>query len=175
MDPIRNKPPLRGASAKLGRGPAAAPSTRRISNGVGVFSLNPKYRSEEKRLATSLKKAATLLKKAKNSLDVYLVPDSLIRLLNRKYRKINKITDVLAFSFGSFPHPVSFRKPLGEIYLAPDYIRRRGGNVGRLALHGFLHLLGYTHNKKGDRMRMEKLEKKLIGLLVRRLNSSTNR
>lgn len=188
MDPVRNKPPRAPLETSVdtrsnlnfmtvkkpeksltGRAAAAVPrkAGERISNGVEVLGLKPRYRSLEKELALFLKKAAILLKRAENPFDVYLVPLPVIRFLNRKYRKIDKITDVLAFPLGSFPYPGSGKKPLGEIYLAPDYIRERGGDIKRLALHGFLHLLGYTHNKKDDRIRMEKMENKLYSLIAR--------
>lgn len=77
-----------------------------------------------------------------------------------------------------FPRPdLRRRRDLGEIYLCPNYIRKEakvgkwgGGSYKelffRLLIHGFLHLLGYDHKKKGDKIKMNKKEQELCKLLV---------
>lgn len=62
----------------------------------------------------------------------------------------------------NFPRPDIKEKPLGEIYLNPDYIERHGENLDYMLIHGFLHLLGYDHKKKNDIIRMEKKEKECL-------------
>lgn len=77
------------------------------------------------------------------------------------------------------------RKNLGEIYLAPDYIARtlKGSarkerelkkiakksrnkvlenEIAYLLVHGFLHLLGFDHKKKGDTISMQFKEQELL-------------
>ncbi len=67
----------------------------------------------------------------------------------------------------NFPRPDIKEKPLGEIYLNPDYIEKNRENLNYMLIHGFLHLLGYDHKKKDDIIRMEKKEKEcLISLLA---------
>lgn len=67
----------------------------------------------------------------------------------------------------SFSHPPGVPRPdyavrfLGEIYLNPSYIRKQGGDVRAMAVHGLLHLLGYDHARKRDIMEMERIEKRL--------------
>lgn len=51
---------------------------------------------------------------------------------------------------------------LGEIYLAPNYIKKKKENIEKLAVHGVVHLLGYTHNRNRDSIRMEALEKRVF-------------
>ncbi len=65
-------------------------------------------------------------------------------------------------AFPGFPYPGIKEKPLGEIYLNPTYIKRQGERVEFMLIHGFLHLLGYDHVKKNDRIIMERLEQKLL-------------
>lgn len=71
----------------------------------------------------------------------------------------------------SFPVPKNFFRPeiksriLGEIYLNPAYIQKKGENILYMAVHGFLHLLGYDHKKKNDRIKMEKKETELLSKL----------
>ena len=88
---------------------------------------------------------------------VYFVDDGEIRELNRRYRSIDRSTDVLAFAMREGPKmpDVGCRGPelLGDIVVSLDAARRqaleRGHSVRRevgvLLTHGALHLLGYDH------------------------------
>lgn len=132
-------------------------------NKIAVFSLDKRFKSLEKDVKRLTGRAIINLKKDRVSVDIYLVSDQKIRSLNRKFRGQDKVTSVLSFEEPkAFPHPERRGRSLGEIYIAPDYIRRKGEDMTRPAVHGLLHLLGYTHAKKGDRMRMEKKEAELL-------------
>ena len=129
--------------------------------------VRSKYRKYEK-LGKEVRKAARaalgFLGKDNVSVEVNLVGNGEIKNLNRKFRKKNKVADVLSFSEPTgFPHPESRLRLLGEIYLAPDRVRAKGEELGRLAVHGVLHLLGFSHSREDDRMKMEKLEEKING------------
>ncbi len=60
-----------------------------------------------------------------------------------------------------FPHPEKRGRFLGEIYINRDIARRDPRRARELLAHGLLHILGYSHDKKGDTLKMERLEKKL--------------
>ena len=89
------------------------------------------------------------------SLSMAYVTRALSRKLNKKYRKKDKATNVLAFPL---------RKDMGELVLCPGVIKKEAKNFGRtferflgfLVIHGMLHLKGKTHGKA-----MEKLEERL--------------
>jgi len=51
---------------------------------------------------------------------------------------------------------------LGEIFLAPEYVRDHGEDIVFLAVHGLLHLLGYTHDGERDSIKMERKEREII-------------
>ena len=97
-------------------------------------------------------------------MNVALVSDRQIRQLNRTFRGVDKITDVLSFPVQPFP-PVL--PSLGEIAIARGVARRQARAAGHsettewrvLALHGLLHLLGYDHEH--DDGRMQRVERKL--------------
>lgn len=128
---------------------------------VSVVSAKRKYQPLEKNIARTLRGVLKKLKKD-GEVEVYLVSNEEMRKLNRAARGKNKATNVLAFETpSSFPHPNTSRKPLGEVYLAPDYIEKKKENLEFLAIHGLLHLLGYDHMKKRDRIEMQKKERAL--------------
>lgn len=85
--------------------------------------------------------------------------DYSIRRLNRDYRNIDKVTDVLSFPFEDNDF-------LGEIYISIKrtgiQARRFGHSFNqeflRLVVHGLLHLAGFDHLSKTDRIRMNEKE-----------------
>lgn len=91
-----------------------------------------------------------LEKEKKNGVElgVHLISKNEIKKLNNKYRKINKITDVLSFATEDKKN-----KDLGDIFICPDQIKVQAKEAGilfeeelvRILAHGILHLLGYDH------------------------------
>jgi rRNA maturation RNase YbeY len=91
---------------------------------------------------------------------VVFVTDEAMRSYNRKYRGMDKPTDVLSFT-GDGDY-------LGDILISAEtaYNQARKSptltfetNVRRLLLHGLLHLLGYDHETDSGQMRA--LERRL--------------
>ena len=115
------------------------------------------HKSYDKFKPTIRKVAGFLAKKLKQEkayLEVYLVGKEFM------YK------NVLAFPAPKgFPRPDIKLKPLGEVYLNPQYIKENGEDLIFMLIHGFLHLLGYDHKKEGDRISMESKEKELLKLL----------
>jgi len=113
-------------------------------------------------LSNWLRRVAPL--RARGSVSVALLSDVRVRALNRRYRRIDRATDVLSFGPGSngqapgLPPPGPF---LGDIAIARGVARRQARQAGHseltelrvLALHGLLHLLGYDHERDNGRMR----------------------
>jgi probable rRNA maturation factor len=104
---------------------------------------------------------------------VLLTDDAGIRKLNLDWRGIDKATNVL--SFPSTPSPVCHDAPaaprmLGDIAIAYETMRREAAEDGKpfdhhlshLAVHGFLHLVGYDHENDADAEAMESLETKIL-------------
>ena len=114
-----------------------------------------------KRLASKILKK---LKKRDLYLEINLISPQKIKALNKKYRGKNKATNIL-----SFPEPRGFlypnkQKRLGEIYLNSSAASDKE-NLKILLIHGILHLFGYQHKKKSDRIKMERMEQFLIKTL----------
>ena len=78
-----------------------------------------------------------------------------MRTLNRKWRKVDKPTDVLAFPlFPATPKGYTHIS-LGDVFVCPEVVRAKAkaaGNTYRHQMqwtlaHGFLHLAGYDHER----------------------------
>ena len=90
---------------------------------------------------------------------VCLVGDRAMREVNRRHRAKDQTTDVLSFAGGDVPDPEGSRH-LGDILIsvpqAARQARERGHGLDRelrvLLLHGYLHLLGYDHERDGGKM-----------------------
>ena len=71
----------------------------------------------------------------------------------------------------SFQAPPQVARPdfptqfLGELYLNPEYIARHGESLRYMLIHGLLHLVGYDHVRARARMRMERVERRIMRAL----------
>ncbi|MCC6502331.1 MAG: rRNA maturation RNase YbeY [Deltaproteobacteria bacterium] len=100
-------------------------------------------------------------------LSVLLTGNPEIRELNREYRGKDKPTDVLSFPMGD-------DYLLGDIVISTEKAASQAEEfgvsfdeeMGRLLVHGILHLAGYDHVKGGRQARkMKDKEEELMGLL----------
>lgn len=130
-------------------------------NNIEIVSLDNKYLFCEKEIKAIAHKFLRLLKKNNCCLDLFLITSPKMKFLNKKFRNKNKITNILTFvEPKNFPHPETKLKYLGEIYLNLSYIPLE--DLNRLIAHGLLHLFGFQHAKKSDRINMETKENFLI-------------
>ena len=90
-----------------------------------------------------------------------------IRKINKKYRKIDKATDVLSFPMfekdeldekiknGDFP----YEDVLGDVIISIEKVREQAEEYGHsferelsyMLVHGFYHLMGYDHIEEEDK------------------------
>lgn len=137
-------------------------------NRVAVTALDGKYEAWEKRLKSFGLRLLRAARFRSGAFDIYVAPDRLMRRLNREFRGRDEPTTVLSFrESGAFPRPDLARgtRYLGEIFFDPDCIRRRGEDAESLLVHSFLHLLGYTHAGRNDKIKMEKKAQWLLSSL----------
>ena len=106
-------------------------------------------------------------KELKKYISLALINKKEIKELNRVYRNKNKVTDVLSFNLNS-------KEILGEIVICLEQAKRQAQEkkislekeLKLLTIHGFLHLLGYDHEKsKKEAKRQEKKEEEILNLL----------
>ena len=145
-------------------------------------------RTIERALSRWLSRVAP--RRARGTVSIALVSDRLVRVLNQRYRGIDRPTDVLSFPNASpqrirrarrFPLGSPKRASvssvverfLGDIVIARGVARRQARQAGHseatelkvLALHGLLHLLGYDHERDNGAMaRLERRLRRLGGL-----------
>lgn len=128
-----------------------------MANKIEVVDFEKRFKKFEKVIEKSAEEILKILKKKNVAVEIFLAGNRLMRQLNRKYRGKDKIADVLSFVEPvNFPHPERKERFLGEIYLntAMQKTRHR-----ILLIHAILHLLGYSHKRKSDRIKMGKKEK----------------
>jgi len=99
--------------------------------------------------------------RVRGEVSLVLAGDRLLRRLNRDFRGKDRPTDVL-----SFPGDGG-EAGLGDVVVSVETAERNARALGRtlpqeldvLALHGFLHVLGYDH--EADDGTMDRLERRL--------------
>src|SRR5574344_1380701 len=91
--------------------------------------------------------------------NIIIVDNQYIHNLNRDYRGIDRPTDVITFALEDNKDFVTLdHRVLGDIYISLDKAIEQAKEYGHglkreicfLAVHGFLHLLGYDHMKKEE-------------------------
>lgn len=87
--------------------------------------------------------------------NVIFVDKKTIKEINKKYRNIDKVTDVISFALEDGENNINFEfgRLLGDIYICVDKMKEQAleyghsqtREMGFLTVHGLLHLLGYDH------------------------------
>ena len=102
---------------------------------------------------------------------VLVEDDAAIRELNRRWRGVDKPTNVLSFAAAAAPSIAP--RHLGDIAISYETTIREAQaearpfahHLAHLAVHGFLHLLGYDHQSDAAAEGMEDLERKILARL----------
>ena len=107
------------------------------------------------------------------------VSEKKIQRLNKQYRNVDRVTDVLSFPMLDNIDEISLEQDfkygecnIGDIYINPNRVVEQAMEYGHsyrreycfLALHGFLHLLGYDHMTKQDEKIMFDLQNQILNL-----------
>jgi len=148
-----------------GRGALSVDPPQRLS--VVLLNRQRRRRVSAARLRRVLGGAAEALR-ARGEVSLVLAGDRLLHRLNRDYRGKDRPTDVL-----SFPGDGG-EAGLGDVVISVETAARNARALGRplaqeidvLALHGFLHVLGYDH--EADDGAMDRLERRLRTRLLGR-------
>ena len=102
---------------------------------------------------------------------VVFVGDEEIHEMNREYRGVDRVTDVISFAFEDNNDLVyNDIRMLGDIFICIPQMKRQATEYGHsekrelsfLAVHGILHLLGYDHMNEKDEIVMFALQELIL-------------
>ncbi|KRL99451.1 rRNA maturation RNase YbeY [Liquorilactobacillus satsumensis] len=118
---------------------------------------------------------------ADTEMSVTLMDNEKIHQINKKYRGVDKPTDVISFAIEEesdddtpiiLPDDAEFDVPknIGDIMVSVDKVKEQAAYLGHseerelgfLVVHGFLHLNGYDHMRKEDEEVMFGLQRKIL-------------
>lgn len=114
--------------------------------------------------------------KTNYEVDVSLVDDETIHEINKNYRNVDRVTDVISFAFNDDKDPKdqindeTTLRMLGEILICLPQAERQAKTIGNsidrelgfLFIHGLLHLLGYDHQTTEEEEIMFPLQEKIL-------------
>ena len=110
--------------------------------------------------------------------NIIIVDNKKIREINKKYRGIDRETDVISFALEDDDTFIELPiRVLGDIYISIDKVKVQASEYGHsekreicfLVVHGILHLLGYDHmNTSDEKVMFSKQDKILDELDIRR-------
>jgi probable rRNA maturation factor len=154
--------------------PRRTPSPRRHPLTVDIVVASARWRRRPGigRLLRRAVAAAAGATSATGELAVVLSDDPAVRRLNRDWRRKDTATNVLAFA--TAPAANGACRLLGDIVIAYRTTAREARaehkpfahHVAHLAVHGFLHLVGYDHETSDQARTMEALEIVILSRLA---------
>ena len=145
-----------------------------------TIGFEPETLSVDENLLTEILRAADTVGKlygVENSeLSITLTDDEHIHALNKKFRGLDRATDVLSFAFRESDEPEILDAQvdvLGDVIISLERAKVQAEEFGHsflrevifLEVHGLLHLLGYDHIDDDERREMETEQKFVMSTL----------
>jgi probable rRNA maturation factor len=135
---------------------------------VEIRSQHPRGRGLTPRLRVRLRALLAAMGRAGQAVSVLLTDDRRIRTLNRRWRGMDRPTDVLSFPAHD---PPGSGPELGDVAISLDTASRRARREGRplrdeverYLVHGLLHLAGHDHQGRAEAAAMAAEEARLLG------------
>ena len=118
-----------------------------------------------------LKYALDYLKIENAIFNIIIVDEEKIHYLNKEYRGVDRVTDVISFALEDDDTFESNEiRVLGDIYICLNKAREQAVEYGHsflrefsfLSIHGLLHLLGYDHMTPEDEKVMFSLQDEIL-------------
>lgn len=141
---------------------------------------NKKYEDIIERVIKQCYKEEHLLK-SKLIVQITLTTPENIRKINKKYRNIDKETDVLSFPMFEKQEieqkikkqDFAYEDILGDIVISIEKVKEQAEEYGHsfdrelsyMIVHGFYHLMGYDHIEEKDKIKMRPKEEKILNEL----------
>tara|TARA_B100001741_G_C16537157_1_gene592461 strand:+ start:246 stop:683 length:438 start_codon:yes stop_codon:yes gene_type:complete len=133
---------------------------------ANVILENKNWRKHIKSPSNYIKRKFNKLSKIKDfninkEFSILLTDNKKMKLLNNKFRKKNKPTDVLSFPIKDL---IKNKNYIGDIAISYEIINNRSKKTNfleefdKMWIHGYLHLVGYDHKSIKDFKQMHKKE-----------------
>ena len=138
-----------------------------------IFNETDEKLKEETKILRKILKFAIKHEKLKNvEFNVIFTTTENIQVINREYRGIDKVTDVISFALEDNKDIELDHRILGDIYIclekahgqAEEYNHSFVRELCFLGIHGFYHLLGFDHIEKEDEEIMFKKQEEVLTL-----------
>ena len=128
------------------------------------IQLHNQTKEDIKEIKEILQKIFKPIKQEKN-MQIIFLEQKAIHEMNMTYRQIDRTTDVL-----SFINDDEADDSLGDIFIsieqarlqADDYGHSFAREIGFLAVHGYLHLLGYDHHTDEEEKQMIEEQERIL-------------
>ncbi len=140
---------------------------------VDIRDLQDKVRLSKSKILRCARVALKFMSEDSAELSLLFVDDFYIKRLNRKYRKVNSRTDVLAFAMREGQGLPKDSPILGDVVISAETAKREAkkrnivfqGELDLYVVHGVLHLLGYDDESPRERKKMKAKEKEILSIL----------
>lgn len=149
-----------------------------METSISVLPSTLKVTEEERQLIKKVIATVGNIYGLKNTeVSVLLTDDENMHAFNKKYRNIDRPTDVLSFALDADSvdedEPIITNKAhiiLGDLIISLERAKKQAKDYGHtykrelafLTAHGMLHLLGYDHQTKEDRCEMEEEQRNIM-------------
>ncbi|MFN3349586.1 rRNA maturation RNase YbeY [Pseudorhodoplanes sp.] len=144
-------------------------ATETAAADVDVDAASPLWSADAPEVVRRAIEAAARTAGRPGTVAVMLTDDATIRAMNAQWRGIDKPTNVLSFpAHKSAAAAGSFH--LGDIAIAHETVAAESASenkafadhLAHLAVHGYLHLVGFDHETDAEAARMENLEIRIL-------------
>lgn len=106
---------------------------------------------------------------SKKTFNIIFVDEKEIQRINKEFRKIDKVTDVISFALIDDKDLVQTNE-LGDIFICVEQAKAQALEYGHstdrefafLAVHGYLHLCGYDHQTEAEEKEMFSLQEEIL-------------
>lgn len=146
-------------------------------DGDGLMNIYEIFNETEKDLTKEMDKLYKLLdftlkrEKLENvEFDIIFVDSKMIHEINKTYRNVDKVTDVISFALEDNKTIELDHRLLGDIYICVEKAEEQAKEYGHsflrelsfLTIHGLLHLLGYDHMEPEEEKIMFKKQEDIL-------------
>jgi len=141
-------------------------------NNINILENGKKHKLDVKKYRDVIKSVFKTIDDD-HEMNVIFVDKDTIQQINRDYRGIDRVTDVISFAMHDNEYCEEIEESeneLGDIFIcidraleqASDYGHSIEREVGFLAVHGYLHLCGYDHMNEEDEKVMFKKQDEIL-------------